>query len=115
VECNVSLIEGYGLSEGTLAQLETVPRQVYAKSLCRAYGTCLEACAQNALSLDVSKSNPDCGKERPSCDRKQIHSLPVLRRGVPGIFHLSCIAAWPSLVIPLEIQMDDSDSVLVKS
>jgi formate hydrogenlyase subunit 6/NADH:ubiquinone oxidoreductase subunit I len=63
VECNVSLMEGRIVSRETLAQLETVPRRVNVNRFCKGCGTCLEACAQGALSVDVSKADPDEGKK----------------------------------------------------
>jgi predicted aldo/keto reductase-like oxidoreductase len=59
VECNVNLIEDREVSKETLAHLETVPRRVQVNRFCKGCGTCLEACAQGALSIDVSKANPD--------------------------------------------------------
>ena len=63
VECNVSLMEGRDVSKETLAQLETVSRRVNVNRFCKGCGTCLEACAQEALSVDVSKADPDEGKK----------------------------------------------------
>jgi uncharacterized protein len=59
VECNVSLIEGRDVTKETLAHLETVPRRAQVSRFCKGCGTCLEACAQGALSIDVSEANPD--------------------------------------------------------
>jgi predicted aldo/keto reductase-like oxidoreductase len=63
VECNVSLMEGRDVPKETLAHLETVPRRVHVNRFCKGCGTCLEECAQGALSLDVSKADPDAGKK----------------------------------------------------
>ena len=64
VECNVSLIEGRDVSKDTLAQLDTIPRRFnVVNRFCKGCGTCLEACAQGALSIDVSKANLDEGKK----------------------------------------------------
>ena len=63
VESNVSLMEGRVVSRETLAQLETVPRRVNVNRFCKGCGTCLDACAQEALSVDVSKADPDEGKK----------------------------------------------------
>jgi predicted aldo/keto reductase-like oxidoreductase len=63
VECNVSLMEDRDVSKETLAQLETVPRRVNVNRFCKGCGVCLEACAQGAISVDVSKANPDAGKK----------------------------------------------------
>ncbi len=63
VECNVSLIEGRDVSKETLAQLETVSRRVLVNRFCKGCGNCLEACAQGAISVDVSQANLDAGKK----------------------------------------------------
>ena len=63
VECNVNLIEGHNVSRETLAQLETVSRRINVNHFCKGCGNCLEACAQGALSIDISKANKDLGKK----------------------------------------------------
>jgi predicted aldo/keto reductase-like oxidoreductase len=63
VACNVSLVEGQDVSKEILAQLEIVPRRVNVNRFCKGCGTCLEACAQGALSVDISKADPDVGKK----------------------------------------------------
>jgi predicted aldo/keto reductase-like oxidoreductase len=63
VDCNVSLIEGRDVSKDTLDQLETVSRRVIVNRFCKGCGSCLDACAQGAISIDVSQADPDAGKK----------------------------------------------------
>ena len=63
VDMNISLFEGRPVSKETLAQIETVPRTLLATIACKGCGTCIEACAQEALSVDVSKADESQGKK----------------------------------------------------
>jgi predicted aldo/keto reductase-like oxidoreductase len=64
VECNVSLIEGRTVSKEISAQLEMVSRRLHVVGqFCKGCGACLESCAQEALSLDVSKADPSQEKK----------------------------------------------------
>jgi predicted aldo/keto reductase-like oxidoreductase len=63
VECNVSLIEGHNVPGQILDQLETVSRRIIVNHLCKGCGNCLEACAQGALSIDISTANIGPGKK----------------------------------------------------
>ena len=63
VECNVSLIEGHNVPGEILDQLETVSRRIIVNHLCKGCGNCLEACAQGALSIDISTANIGPGKK----------------------------------------------------
>jgi len=63
VECNVGLMEGRDVPKEILAQLETVPRRVNVYPFCKGCGDCVKACAQEAISVDVSKADPNAGKK----------------------------------------------------
>ena len=63
VDMNISLFEGRPVSKETLAQIETVPRRLLPTIACKGCGTCIEACDQRALSVDVSKADESQGKK----------------------------------------------------
>ncbi len=63
VEMNVSLIEDRTLSREILSQIETIPRRLRINDACLGCGACIEACAQGALSVDLSKADLSKGKK----------------------------------------------------
>ncbi|MEI9479135.1 MAG: aldo/keto reductase [Deltaproteobacteria bacterium] len=63
VEMNVRLMEGRTVPKKILAQVETVPRRLRINRFCKGCGACVEACAQEALSVDFSKADPSEGKK----------------------------------------------------
>ncbi len=63
VEMNVAIFEGRPISRETRLQVETVPRQLKINRFCKGCGECVDACAQGALSVDLSKADPSEGKK----------------------------------------------------
>lgn len=63
VEMNVTIFEGRPISQETRLQVETVPRQLKINRFCKGCGECVDACAQGALSVDLSKADPSEGKK----------------------------------------------------
>ncbi len=63
VEMNVALFEGRPISQEIGLQVETIPRQLKINKSCKGCGQCVDACAQGALSVDLSKADPSEGKK----------------------------------------------------
>jgi aryl-alcohol dehydrogenase-like predicted oxidoreductase len=63
VEMNVRLMEGRTVPKKILAQVETVPRRLRINRFCKGCGACVEACAEEALSVDFSQADPSKGKK----------------------------------------------------
>ena len=63
VEMNVRLMEGRTVPKKILAQVETVPRRLRINRFCMGCGACVEACDQEALSVDFSQADPSRGKK----------------------------------------------------
>lgn len=66
VEMNVRLFEGRTVSQGILAEVETVPRTLRIYDRCGGCGACIDTCDQGALSLDLSKADESRGKKGQS-------------------------------------------------
>jgi len=66
VEMNVRLLEGREVTDGILAQVETVSRTLRIYDRCVGCGACIETCDQGALSLDQSQADPKRGKKGQS-------------------------------------------------
>ncbi len=62
VDMNVRTIEGWPVPQETLTRIETTPRKLKIYDRCQDCGSCVEECAQGALSLDISKADPAKGK-----------------------------------------------------
>lgn len=63
IEMNVLLFEGRSVPKKIVAQLETVPRRLRINVFCRGCGSCIETCAQGALSVDHSQADPSKDKK----------------------------------------------------
>jgi len=63
VEMNVCLFEGRRIPKRVVAQIETVPRRLMINRFCKGCGTCVDHCAQGALSVDLSQADPSKGKK----------------------------------------------------
>ncbi len=63
VEMNVTIFEGRPVSQEIWLQVETVPRRLKINRFCKGCGECVNACAQDALSVDLSKADPSEGKK----------------------------------------------------
>ena len=57
VQMNVLTMEGRQVPEGVLKQIETAQRILKIYDKCIGCGSCVEECAQGALSLDLSKAD----------------------------------------------------------
>ena len=63
VEMNVRLMEGREISSEILAHIETITRSLRIYDRCEGCGACVEACDQEALSLDLSQADETIGKK----------------------------------------------------
>jgi ferredoxin len=63
VEVNVALFENRPVPADVLAQLGNISRRLRVGRFCKGCGSCIDACAQGALWVDVSETDLAQGKK----------------------------------------------------